>query len=228
MRNRIVQSLLLVIVSLNSLWAQAPKEIGKAVTMDGRRILLYDNGTFRYELAEMKQGPGTKISTDTVASLFESKMGTLIQSSPYNKKEWRSSRTNFAFEYNPKKWKLNLRNKTAMEEASMMMADTYASFSTERVETDYETWMQSTKLRVKEMDPQGTLVKEEWRTVNGLPLYHMVWVLNVNRVKFKMYGYYAIGKGEIAGMQISTPLSVANDTEEEVYRALSGLKIVTN
>ena len=208
-----------------SVMAQQPKEIGKAVTMDGRRIILYENGTFRYEVAEMQLGVGTGVSPDTVQALFPSSAGGNFESSPYNKNEWRSTRTKFSVWYNPKKWKLSLANKRPPEEASWHMADTYCGVLTERLETDYETWIQGMKLRYKELDPQAKLVKEEWRTVNGSLVYHMVWRMNINRMKIQLYGYYAVGKGEIVQLVVQTPLSVVGDTEEEIYRILSGLKV---
>lgn len=204
--------------------SQLPKEIGRAITMDGRRIILYDNGTFRYEISEQKQSHGTAVSSDTVQSLFPSAVREAVQSSPYNKKEYSSTRTKFSVWYNPKKWKLVLNNQNPLEEASWHMADTYCNLITDRVEFDYETWIQRIKLSYKELDPQAKLVKEEWRTVNGNPLYHMVWAINFNRMKVTLYGYYLIGKGEIAQLVVQTPTSVAMDTQEEIYRLLSGLK----
>jgi len=198
------------------------KEIGKAITTDGRRIILYDDGTFKYEVTPVPFKQGTQVA-DTVEDLSRKPIGAKYEASPYNKKEWRSARTKFSVWYDPKKWKLNLLNKVPPTEASLHLNDTEVSIYTERVDIDMETWIQNMKLFHKQNYPSMLIQKEEWRTINGQVVYYMQWQTGDNRLKLQVYSIYAKGNAELLQINASTPLSTVSDVEEHITRLFTGL-----
>ena len=50
------------------------KEIGKAITTEGRRIILFDDGSWKYELNPVPVGKGTAVP-DTAENLFNKPIG---------------------------------------------------------------------------------------------------------------------------------------------------------
>ena len=198
------------------------KEIGKAITTDGRRILLYDDGTWKYELEPVPVTRGTAVP-DTAEDLFNKPVGGQFQKSPYNKKEWKSNRTHFSIWFNPKKWKLNLLHNTPPAEVSFHFNETICQAITERLDIDMEVWIRDAKLFRKQNYPSMKIQQEEWRTVNGQNVYYIKWQTGDNRTNIQCYNYFAKGNTELIQVGISTPVSIASETEEEVLRLLNGL-----
>jgi hypothetical protein len=198
------------------------KELGKAITTEGRRIILYDDGTWKFELEPVPVRRGTAVS-DTAEDLFNKTVGGQYQKSPYNKKEWRSNRTHFSIWFNPKKWKMDLLNKVPPAEVSFHFNETICSAVTERLDTDMETWIQNSKLYWKQNYPSMRVRQEEWRTVNGQNVYYIKWQSGDNRTNLQCYNYFAKSDTELIQVGVSTPASIAAETEEEIFRILSGL-----
>lgn len=198
------------------------KIIDRAISTDGRRIILYDDNTFRYETAPVPVTSGTNVS-DTVEDLFNKPIGGKYQTSPYNKKVWNSSRTHFSVWFNAKKWKLNLLNKIPPEEVSFVFNETTCNVLTERTDVDLEEWIHKMKLFQKQRHPSMIIQSEEWRTVNGLNVYLIEWQNNDNRANFQCYSCFAKGNDEILQMHIAAPAKHFSDYADEVRRILSGI-----
>ena len=198
------------------------KEVGKAITTDGRKIILYDDGTFRYEVMPVQFKQGTQVQ-DTVEDLSQKPIGDKYQTSPYNKREWKSTRTKFSVWFDPKKWKLNLLNKVAPTEASFHLNDTEVTVYTERTDIDMETWIHNMKLFHKQNYPSLIIEKEEWRTVNAQVAYYIQWQSGDKRHKFQVYSIYAKGNAEILQMHAATPVSIVSEVQEHIMRLFTGL-----
>ncbi|MBI5857092.1 MAG: hypothetical protein HZB42_05525 [Sphingobacteriales bacterium] len=211
----------LLIISCSVSYAQK-KEIGKAITAEGRRIILYDDGTWRYELDPVPFKRGTTIP-DTSENLYNKPIGEQYQKSPYDKKEWHSNRTHFSVWFNPKKWKMDLINNTPPTEVSFHYIDNVCIVLSERLDVDMETWIHDTKLFRKQNFPSMRIQTEEWRTVNGLNVYYMKWETGDNRSNLQCYTYFAKSSTELIQMNVSAPAKYASDSEEEIFRILNGL-----
>ena len=197
------------------------KEVGKAITTEGRRIILYDDGTWRYDLEPVPVGKGTAVP-DTAENLYNKRIGDKYQKSPYNKKEWRSNRTNFSVWFNPKKWKLNLMNLVPPTEVSFHLTDLTCNVLSEKLDIDIEEWIHRMKQYQKQNHPSLKIDVEEWRSVNGLNVYYIKWQTG-DRLNFQCYSYFTKSSTEIIQMNVSGPLSFARSSEEEIFRLLNGL-----
>ncbi len=213
---------ILLFVFLSFISFGQKSEIGKAITTEGRRIFLYDDGTWKYELEPTPVTRGT-IIPDTAENLFNKPVGGQYQKSPYNKKVWLSNRTHFSVWYNSKKWRMNLLHNIPPVEVSFHFIDNVCTILTERVDVDMETWIYETKLFRKQNSPSMKIMKEEWRTVNGLSVYFMQWQTGDNRSNLQCYTYFGKGSTELVQMTVSAPVSVVYDSEEEIFRLLNGL-----
>lgn len=198
------------------------KEIGKAITTEGRRIILFDDGTWKYELEPVPVTDGTVIS-ETAEDLFEKPVGDQYQKSPYNKKVWQSNRTKFSVWFNPKKWKLKLTHNEPPIEASFHYIDNVCLVLTERLDVDMEEWIHQSKLYRKQTYPSMKIQKEEWRTVNGLNVYYIMWQTGDNRGNLQCYSYFAKSSTELVQLQVSAPAAYARDSEQEIFRIMNGL-----
>lgn len=211
----------LFIVTLSSACFGQKKEIGKAITTEGRRIILYNDGTWRYELEPIPISRGTAVP-DTAENLFNKPIGDKYQKSPYYKKEWQSNRTNFSVWFNPKKWKLNLINLVPPTEVSFHFTDITCTVLSEKVDIDIEVWIHKMKQFKKQNYPSLKIELEEWRSVNGLNVYYIKWQTG-DRLNFQCYSYFSKSSSEIIQMNVSGPLSFARSSEEEIFRLLNGL-----
>ena len=208
-------------VILSSVCFGQKKEVGKAISTDGRRIILYDDGTWRYEIEPVPVKRGTAIP-DTSENLYNKPIGGNYQKSPYNKKVWQSNRTNFTVWFNPKKWKLNLMNLVPPTEVSFHFIDITCNVLSEKIDIDMEEWIHSMKQYQKQNHPSLKIELEEWRSVNGLNVYYIKWQTN-DRLNFQCYTYFSKSSSEVIQMNVSGPLSFARDSEEEIFRLLNGL-----
>lgn len=212
----------LLFLLLPLLAAAQKKEVGKAITNDGRRIILYEDGTYRYEIQPVPTSPA-KSPSDTVEDLSRKPIGDTYQKSPYNKKEWRSNRTHFSLWFDPKKWRMNLTNKSGFTEVSFHLADAFAEIYTERLDIDFEQWIHHMKLAHKEKHPAMEVQHEEWRTVNGQVMYFVKWHNRDNRTRVQLYSLYAKGNKELLQLHGAIPWEVASDVEENMMRLFTGV-----
>jgi hypothetical protein len=218
MRNFIVLLLFLPVIAL----AQK-KEMGKAITTDGRRIVLFDDGTWKYEINPVAFERGTQVQ-DTVEDLFQKPVGETYRKSPYNKQEWRSNRTAFSVWFDPKKWKLNLVNLNQPAEASFHLNDASVTVLSERTDIDMEVWVHTAKRHIKQNHLSMVIQHEEWRTVNGQLAYYIKW-RSGNRMNFQCYSTFMKGNAEIIQMHAATPVSTTSEAEEHIMRLFTGLML---
>jgi len=57
------------------------KEIGKAITTEGRRIILYDDGSWKYELEPVPVMKGSSVP-DTAEDLYSKPVGGAVPKKP--------------------------------------------------------------------------------------------------------------------------------------------------
>jgi hypothetical protein len=214
--------ILLILLSPASIGIAQVTEVGKAITTEGRRIILFSDGTWKYELEPVPVTRGTIIA-DTVESLYNKPIGGQFQKSPYNKKEWVSNRTNFSVWFDPKKWKMDLRHAPPGIEVRFHFIENICDILTENFDIDLETWVYRGKLLWKENYPSLKIQQEEWRTVNGLNVYYIKWQTGDNRSNVQCHTYYAKGNKELIQMHVYSSISAAYQADEEIFRLLNGM-----
>lgn len=108
-------------------------------------------------------------------------------------------------------------------EVILHLAETSCAITTERSEVDFEYWLHHVKVHYQQQDPDVQFSKEEWRTVNGIQLYHMAGIIHYGGSIQYFYGYYAKGKEELISLFAVAPRRVVADVEPHIARLLNGL-----
>jgi hypothetical protein len=146
-----------------------------ATTEDGRKILVYPDGTWR-----LSKQPTPEPSTGT------------YEKSPEAKLFVKASKGSFGVWINPQKWK----QEVTLEEDPIKITFThkggeaYAMMISERVTVPTDTLKKIVIANAKEEAPDVKVISEEKRIVNGKQVLCMTLVGTVQNVPFTYYGYY--------------------------------------
>jgi hypothetical protein len=151
----------------------------KAITENGEEVILYNDGTWKYENEEGK----TVEITFNPTSFSKGKKATFLL---------KSTKNNLGFWLDPSKWsfKKALNNEHAEYELQYKEGDLYAMIISERVEIPLENLRGIAIENGKSVAPDLKIVKEEYRTVNGLKVLLLQMNGTLQGVKFSYYGYY--------------------------------------
>lgn len=150
----------------------------KAVTETGEEVILFDNGTWKYQ-------NGEQISTTEIpsnSSIFEKdKESTFLL---------KSNKLNVGIYINPKKWSFEKGNDNpdAEYEFKLKDGDLYGMVITEKLEIPLETMKLIALENGKEASPDVRIVKEEYRIVNGLKVLLLQMNGTMQGIKFSYYG----------------------------------------
>ena len=152
----------------------------KAVTETGEEVILYDDGTWKYQNedeVELKEIP-------TNSNKFEkSDESTFLL---------KSSKLNVGIYIDPKKWsfKKATDNPDAEYELQLKDGDLYGMVITEKVEIPIEALKSIAIENAKSVAPDLKIVKEEYRIVNGIKVLLLQMNGTMQGIKFSYYGYY--------------------------------------
>lgn len=152
----------------------------KAVTETGEEVNLYDDGTWKYQ--SKYQSLAKEIPVNL--SIFKKdKESTFLL---------RSKNLNLGIYLDPKKWsfKKGTTNPYAEYELNFKDGDLYGTVITEKIEIPLEALKSLAFESAKAISPDLTIVKEEYRIVNGLKVLLLRMNGTIKGIKFSYYGYY--------------------------------------
>ncbi|HOF15948.1 MAG TPA: hypothetical protein PLF32_01290 [Bacteroidales bacterium] len=166
---------LISILSINLLQAQI-----KAITETGEEVVLYDNGTWKYQ--NENQLLEIEIPTNPVPFEKNKESSFLLK----------SKKLNIGIYINPKKWSFKKAsdNPDAEYEFQLKDEDLYGMLITEKVEIPLETMKIIALENGKTIAPDLKIVKEEYRFVNGLKILLLQMDGTIQGIKISYYGYY--------------------------------------
>ena len=151
-----------------------------AVTDYGDRVVLYDDGTWKYidgkdiEIKEIPINPNPFKKDET--STF------LLKSSIFNVGIWLDT----------KEWKFNKANNNddAEYELQLKNQDLYGTVITERLEIPLESLRNIALSNAQDVAPDSKIDHEEYRTVNGIKVLMLEMNGTISGIKFGYKGYY--------------------------------------
>ncbi|MFY0591010.1 hypothetical protein [Roseivirga sp.] len=152
----------------------------KAVTEKGEEVILYEDGTWKYQ----NQEDSLKGEILTNPTLFEKgEESTFLL---------KSSKLEIGVYLDPKQWSFTKAkdNPEAEYELQLREGDLYGMVITEKVEIPLETLKFIALENGKSAAPDLKVVKEEYRTVNGLKVLLLQLNGTMQGIKFSYYGYY--------------------------------------
>ena len=177
---RITLSLIIMLLCLGS---QVTAQI-KAVTEDGKIVILNMNGTWKFQDEESNEI--TEIPMSNIRYTKDTKANFLLK----------SKKTNFGFWINPQKWTITPSTKEEATEYGLRLKDEdlFALILTEKIEVPLETLKNIALKNAKEAAPDATIAKEEYRVVNGKKVLMLTITRNIQGINFIYFGYYYSSK----------------------------------
>lgn len=188
----------------------------KAVTESGDEVILYDNKTWNYsdaavkEEQEIKTNPITFLKTKDATFFLKSK-----------------TITDLGIYLNPKKWSFKKSETNAQSEYTFELKgkDAYGMIITERIEVPLNTLKGLAIDNAKSIAPDIKVVMEEYRTVNGKKVFCMQMNGTTQGVKFSYFGYYyAYERGTIQFITY-TSQSLLDEYKPDMEEVLNGFTI---
>lgn len=194
----------------------------KALTEDGKVVILYDNNTWKY-------------STDSTELLHANDMDSLaINPTRFSKSAGatflvKSKRTDVGIYINPKKWSFlpHGENETNPEyKFSLKSGDGLALLISEKTEIGLETMRQVVLINAQKAAIDARITKEEYRIVNNNKVLCLQMRGTIKGIKFVYFGYYYSDKNGTTQFLTYTSEELFNDLQKEFEEFLNGIVII--
>lgn len=183
-----------------------------AVTDYGDRVVLYDDGTWKYidgkdiEIKEIPINPNPFKKDET--STF------LLKSSIFNVGIWLDT----------KEWKFNKANNNddAEYELQLRNQDLYGTVITERLEIPLESLRNIALSNAQDVAPDSKIDHEEYRTVNGIKVLMLEMNGTISGIKFGYKGYYYSNPTGTIQIIIYTSQGLMATYDKNIEKLLNG------
>ena len=184
-----------------------------AVTQTGEQVILFDDGTWTYQ--DKDALTETEIQTNSTKFIKDVNSTFLIK----------SEKVDVGFWLNPKIWafKKSTDNPDAEYELQLKGEDLYGMIISEKVEIPLETLKSIALENGRAVAPDLKVVKEEYRSVNGLKVLFLQMNGTMQGVKFSYYGYYFSTKNGSIQYITYTSQNLQNSYIKECENLLNGL-----
>lgn len=192
----------------------------KALTEDGREVVLYNNGTWRYQ----QEQDSTAVNTAKVDSL------------PLNKKKFtrpagssflvKSKAFNIGIYINPSKWTFAPRKdneKNPEFRFALKSDDAYAMTVAESTTIDLDNIRDIALLNAQKVSLDVKETFAEYRMVNGLKVLCLQFKGTIKGIKFVYYGYYYSNANGTIQMIGYTSQQKFESLKSEIENFLNGL-----
>lgn len=185
----------------------------KAVTETGEEVILYDDGTWQYQNEDLMLEK--EISTNPNKFVKDEKSTFLLK----------SKNLNVSFYLNPKTWsfKKPVDNPDAEYELQLKGEDLYGLIISEKVEIPYEALRSIAVENAKSIAPDLRIVKEEYRTVNGLKILLIQMNGTMQGIKISYYGYYYSNPKGTVQFLTYTSQNLLDSYMPEIENLLNGI-----
>jgi len=208
-----MKKLILLCCLANALYCSAQI---KAVTESGDEVILYDNKTWDYSNAEVKEEKEIKTNS---ATFSKSKDASFFLKS--------KTVTDLGIYLNPKKWSFKKSESDAESEYTFELKgkDAYGMIITERIEVPLNTLKGLAIDNAKSIAPDIKVVMEEYRIVNGKKVFCMQMNGTTQGVKFSYFGYYYAYEHGTIQFITYTSQSLLNEYKPDMEELLNGFTI---
>jgi hypothetical protein len=183
----------------------------KAVTEDGKNVILYPDGTWKYAEPKAAASKGKKSYSKPEAStkLHKGKHGT------------------YGMWINEGKWQVakEQSSEAAEFEINHVSGDAYAMVIAERLTMPLESLREVAISNAKEAAPDAEVVFEEKRTVNGADVLLMQINGTIRSIPFTYYSYYYSGKAGSIQVIAYTGQSLFDEFKADFEDLLNGFVV---
>jgi len=185
----------------------------KAVSETGEEVILYDDGTWKYQNKDYLKE--TEIPTNSKAFKKDDNSTFLLK----------SNKLQVGFWLDPKIWsfKKATENSEAEYELQLKDGDLYGMVISEKVEIPLKTLKSIALENGKAAAPDLKIIKEEYRTVNGLKVLLLQMNGTMQGIKFSYYGYYFSSTNGTVQFITYTSQNLFKGYRKECEKLLNGL-----
>ena len=171
------KNILLLLYLSSFVFVQAQQ---KAITEIGEEVILYENGTWKYQNQE---------NVDEFEIPTNPKNFTKNEDATFLLK---SRKFDVGFLIDPSEWSFEkaVDNLEAEYELQLKGEDLYAMIIAEKIQIPLEDLKEIALNNAKASAPDIKIVKEEYRTVNGSRVLFLQMNGTLQGIKFSYYGYY--------------------------------------
>ncbi len=199
-----------------------------AVTEDGDKVVLYDDGTWEY--ADEVDDTVTNTAADTIIA-DEIPLNSLT----FSKNEesnylLKSERINIGCWVDTAKWSINKApdNEAAEFEINHRGEDLYGMMITEKLDLPLESLANIALDNARDAAPDVKVLDKQYRYVNGIKVLMMRMTGTIQGIKFSYYGYYySTGNGATQFLVYSSVENVDKNMPE-IESLLNGLVQLNN
>ncbi|QQR99089.1 MAG: hypothetical protein IPK18_06160 [Sphingobacteriales bacterium] len=188
----------------------------KAITEEGKEVLLFENGTWKYtEDEEGEIEEVVEIPVNNKNFLKDEKASFLLK----------STKNEIGYWLNPKKWtfKKAQKNEDAEYDLQYKDGDAYAMIISEGMEIPLETLKDIAINNAKEVSADVSISKQEYRYVNGLKILYMELDGSIKGMKFSYLGYYYSNESGTTQFVCFTAQNLKEKYKEEIVTLLNGI-----
>ncbi len=199
---------LILIKSVGMLWGQI-----NAITNTGEEVILYEDGTWRYLIDSLNDAEEIPVNDQLFVKGDEA---TFLV---------RSTRTNAGVWINPKNWTFNRGEEGEPAEFQFQRNgdDLYGMLISEKISIPIETLQGIAIDNARSVAPDIRVIKEEYRTVNGLKLLMMQMAGTIQGARFIYYGYYYSSPAGTTQFLTYTGENLFQEYEDRIEEFLNGL-----
>ena len=200
--------ILLCLLTVNLTQAQQ-----KGVTETGEEVILFEDGTWKYQNEDDFLKREIPINSKIFKKDKESSF--LLKSSNFN----------IGFYLNPKIWSFNkpTDDPDAEYELQLKGGDLYGMVITEKIEIPLESLKSIALENGKAAAPDLKIIKEEYRTVNGLKVLLLQMKGTTQGIKVSFYGYYFSSTNGTVQFITYTSQNLFDSYRPEIEKLLNGL-----
>jgi hypothetical protein len=195
----------------------------KALTNEGRQVILFDNGTWKYDEDSSTGGMNTD---DTIklnnTKFFKSKEASFLV---------KSKTTNVGVYIDPAKWAFRPKadNETNPEyHFSLKTQDGFAMLISEKTEISLDAMKEVALSNAQKASLDARIVNSEYRTVNGKKVLCLEMKATIRGIKFVYYGYYYSDSTGTNQLLTYSSEALFTKAQKELDTFLNGMVILNN
>ena len=186
----------------------------KAVTENGEEVILYDNGTWKYlsepvKIIPLETNPNPVTRPGNATFQLKSKKIPDI-----------------SFWVDTKKWRFvkGELNADAEFELKHKEHDLYAMIIVEKMEIPLESLKDIAYQNARSAAPDLEIIRQEYRTVNGMKTIFMHMVGTMNGIRFAYYGHYFSNPQAAVQFITFTSQNLMKEYAKEAEEILAGME----
>ena len=183
------------------------------ITETGDEVVLFDDGTWKYVHDSV-----TEISTIPVIEtefLKDKKSTFLVKSKKLNVGIW----------INPKAWTFSKGTEADAYEFQFekKSGDLYAMLITEKIQVPLDVLKGIALTNAQSVSPDIKVIKEEYRTINGIKVFAMQMSGTIQGMRITYYGYYYSNSKGTMQLLTYTGENLFDDYLEDIELFINGL-----